>query len=284
MIPLDETARTLIERALEEDVGAGDWTTLWTVGEKARAEAVIVAKAEGVLAGARIVAAVFERVDPALKVEFEAADGERLAPGARVCTLRGPARAILTGERTALNFLQRLSGIASLTRRFVDRIEGTGAIILDTRKTTPGWRSLEKAAVRVGGGSNHRTGLFDMVLIKENHIAAAGGIAEAVERVREHNSAGLAVEVEVTSLEELDIAIRAGVDRILLDNMSLEMMREAVELTRRFEPDRPELEASGNMSLERVRAVAETGVDFISVGALTHSAPALDLSLRFLEE
>ena len=284
MIPLDETARTLIERALEEDVGAGDWTTLWTVGEKARAEAVIVAKAEGVLAGARIVAAVFERVDPALKVEFEAADGERLAPGARVCTLRGPARAILTGERTALNFLQRLSGIASLTRRFVDRIEGTGAIILDTRKTTPGWRSLEKAAVRVGGGSNHRTGLFDMVLIKENHIAAAGGIVEAVERVREHNSAGLAVEVEVTSLEELDIAIRAGVDRILLDNMSLEMMREAVELTRRFEPDRPELEASGNMSLERVRAVAETGVDFISVGALTHSAPALDLSLRFLEE
>jgi len=195
----------------------------------------------------------------------------------------GRARPILTGERTALNFLQRLSGVATMTRRFVDAVAGTGATILDTRKTTPSFRLLEKAAVRAGGGGNHRIGLYDMVLIKDNHIAAAGGITAAVRRVREHDRAGLPIEVEVTNLAELDEAIDAGVDRILLDNMDLETMRAAVERVRERAGEgrpRPLLEASGNITIDRVRAVAETGVDLISVGALTHSAPALDLSLR----
>ena len=280
MIPVDAEARALIERALEEDVGPGDWTTLWTIPEEAVASAEIVAKEEGVVAGLAIAEAVFHRVDPRIEVALDRDDGDVVSTGDRICAIRGPARAILTAERTALNFLQRLSGVATLTRRFVDRVEGTGARILDTRKTTPGWRRLEKAAVLAGGGANHRTGLFDMVLIKENHIAAAGGIGAAVQRVRERNAQRLAVEVEVTTLDELAEAIAAGVDRILLDNMGLETMRAAVERVRRLGEARPELEASGNMSLERVRDVAETGVDLISVGVLTHSAPALDLSLR----
>jgi nicotinate-nucleotide pyrophosphorylase (carboxylating) len=197
-----------------------------------------------------------------------------------ILTLRGPGRAILTGERVALNFLQRLSGVATTTRRFADAVAGTNARILDTRKTTPGWRTLEKAAVRAGGGENHRHGLYDAVLVKDNHIAIAGGIEEAIRRIRDHNVQGLPVIVEVRTLEELDAVLEHTVDRILLDNMDTASLREAVRRTRCRTG--PALEASGNMSLDRVREVAGTGVDFISVGALTHSAPAMDLSLRIV--
>lgn len=278
-VALDGTASHLIDLALAEDRGAGDWTTDWTVPLDLRARARILAKADGVIAGMDLARGVFARVDPNIDVDVLVDDGGIVRPGVVVCTLDGPARAVLTAERAALNFLQRLSGIATLTRRFVDAVEGTGARILDTRKTTPGWRVLDKAAVRAGGGANHRAGLHDMILLKENHIAVAGGMAAAVARVREHNRQGLQVEVEVRTLAELEEALAAGVERILLDNMQLELMRTAV--TRAREASAPvRLEASGNMTLERVRAVAETGVDDISVGALTHSAVALDLSLQ----
>lgn len=284
MIAVDAGAAELIDRAIAEDVGPGDWTTLWTVPEGAAACGRITAKAGGVVAGVALAAAVFHRLDPSLELRIERGDGAAVAPGDVVLTVRGGARAILTAERTALNFLQRLSGIATLTRRYVDAVRGTGVRILDTRKTTPGWRLLEKAAVRAGGGCNHRVGLHDMVLIKDNHVAAAGGVARAVRRVREHGRPDVAVEVEVASRAQLEEALEAGVDRILLDNMGLEAMAEAVRAVHAWSDAtgrrRPTLEASGNVTLDRVRAIAETGVDDISVGALTHSAPALDLSLR----
>lgn len=279
MLALDPDTEHLITLALEEDVGAGDWTTRWTVDPNARAKAAITAKAAGVVAGLAIAEAVFRRLDPDLDFTTDRADGDAVAPGDRVCTLQGRAHAILTGERTALNFLQRLSGIATATRRYVEAVAGTGARILDTRKTTPGWRRLEKAAVRAGGGGNHRAGLHDMVLIKENHIAAAGGITAAVQRVRAHDRDGLPIEVEVRNLAELDEVLPLGVDRVLLDNMDLDEMRAAVARAHACGSRRPALEASGNVTLERVAAIAATGVDLISVGALTHSAPALDLSL-----
>jgi nicotinate-nucleotide pyrophosphorylase (carboxylating) len=279
VIRLDDAALRLIDLALAEDRGSGDWTTRWIVPARARARATIVAKSSGVMAGLALASAVFLRLDP--RVEFEAAcsDGYRVEPGQHVATVSGPARAVLTGERTALNFLQRLSGIASTTRRFVDAVKGTRTRILDTRKTTPAWRALEKAAVRAGGGENHRAGLFDMVLIKENHALVAGGVAEAIRRVQDANSRNLRIEVEIHDLGELRAAIDARVDRVLLDNMELEQIREAVQHVRKRAAG-IEIEASGNMTLDRVRAVADAGVDFISVGALTHSAPALDLSLR----
>jgi nicotinate-nucleotide pyrophosphorylase (carboxylating) len=278
VIRIDDAALKLIELALAEDRGPGDWTTRWIVSARAKGEAEIIAKEAGVIAGLALAAAVFLRLDP--RVEFEAAvsDGDRVEPGMRIATIRGPARAILTGERTALNFLQRLSGVATVTRRFVDAIAGTRARILDTRKTTPAWRTLEKGAVRAGGGDNHRSGLYDMVLIKENHVALAGGVEEAIRRIRDANTRGLRVEVEIHDLSQLRAAIDARVDRVLLDNMSVERIREAVKVVRKRAAG-IEIEASGNMTLERVRAVADTGVDFISVGALTHSAPSLDLSL-----
>jgi nicotinate-nucleotide pyrophosphorylase (carboxylating) len=277
-VPVDDAALHLVDLALAEDRGPGDWTTRWIVSARTRVHAAIVGKAEGVVAGIDLARAVFLRLDPRADFEVLVADGERVTPGETILRLRGPGRAVLTGERVALNFLQRLSGIATLTRRFVEAIAGTGASILDTRKTTPGWRALEKAAVRAGGGENHRSGLYDMVLIKENHIAIAGGIAEAVKRVREQNLKKLPITVEVHSLEGLDAALDARVDRLLLDNLDTPTLRAIVKRVARLE-QRPRLEASGNMSLDRVRDVAETGVDFISVGSLTHSAPALDLSL-----
>lgn len=278
MIPLDDSALRLIELGLAEDTGGGDWTTQWTVPARTRGEAEIIAKEDGVIAGLALASAVFLRLDP--QVEFGAtfSDGDRVGKGETVAAIKGPARAILTGERTALNFLQRLSGIATATRRFVDAVAGTRARILDTRKTAPGWRLLEKAAVRAGGGDNHRVGLFDMVLIKENHAAIAGGLPEAMRRVHEANRRGLRVEVEIHDLAELRAAFDAGVDRILLDNLDTEQIREAVAQVRKRARG-IEVEASGNMTLERVRSVAEAGVDFISVGAITHSARALDLSL-----
>jgi nicotinate-nucleotide pyrophosphorylase (carboxylating) len=233
-----------------------------------------------VVAGVDAAAAVFAAVDPGIVMGVVRGDGIRATPGDVVLELTGPAGRILTAERVALNFMGRLSGIATLTRAFVDAVRGTGARIIDTRKTTPGWRHLEKAAVRAGGGGNHRMGLYDMVMIKDNHIVAAGGITQAVERVRARNHEHLPIEVEVRSMAELEEVLELYVDRILLDNMDPQGLRAAVERVKRMGAERPELEASGNVTLASVRAVAETGVDLISVGALTHSAPVADLSLR----
>ncbi len=277
---LDPEIERLLSAALDEDVGEGDWTSEWTVDAGQRAEAVVVAKESIVVAGAALVERVFLRVDDGLEVETLVPDGGRAETGDPVLRVRGKARGILTAERTALNFLGRLSGIATLTRRFVDRVAGTGARITDTRKTTPGWRRLEKEAVRAGGGENHRMGLYDMVLVKDNHIVAAGGIEQAVRRVRDVDRKGLPLEVEVAALDQLSGLRELAVNRILLDNMELGELRRAVEEVSTWPPPRPELEASGNMTLERVREVAETGVEWISVGALTHSAPTADLSLR----
>lgn len=277
---------TLIDRlvrlALDEDLDErGDVTSSATIPADQRLRARIVAKQAGVIAGLVLVEAVYQQVDPQVVVTLNVQDGDSVSPGTAVAEIVGAGRSILSGERVALNFLQRLSGIATLTLQFVDAVEGTNAVILDTRKTAPGWRVLEKYAVRMGGGSNHRMGLYDMVLIKDNHIAAAGGIAAAVAAVRADPVAhDLEIEVEVETLDQLREALDCRVERVLLDNMGDEQMAEAVEIT----AGRALLEASGNMSLERVRAVAETGVNYISVGALTHSAPALDLSMRITSE
>jgi len=268
----------LIDIALHEDIGSGDWTTRWVVPARTRATARVVAKAEGIIAGLSIASSVFLRIDPRVEIISSLKDGSTVTEGDVVFTIKGPARTILSGERTALNFLQRLSGIATATRRYVDAVAGTDAKILDTRKTTPGWRSLEKSAVKAGGGENHRIGLFDMVLIKENHIAIAGGVAEAIKRVRDANTKSLQVEVEARNKDELRAALEAGCDIVLLDNMDVQGIRECVRLVKQRN-GQVKTEASGNMTLERVRSVAETGVDFISVGALTHSVTALDLSL-----
>jgi nicotinate-nucleotide pyrophosphorylase (carboxylating) len=279
-MPLPEAARHLIQAALDEDVGAGDWTTLWTVPADRRAEARIVAKADGVLAGIAVARESFYGVDVDLEIVSALEDGASLSPGDVAMVVRGSARSILTAERTALNFLQRLSGVATVTRRYVEAVAGTGARVIDTRKTTPGMRAIEKAAVVSGGGTNHRHGLHDMVMIKDNHIAAAGGIGAAVDAVRRQNRLGLKVEVETATLVEVEEALAAGVDRIMFDNMSVELMRQAVSMVEVQGATRPETEASGGITLETIRRYAETGVDFISVGALTHSAPALDLSLQ----
>ena len=274
-----EHYRFLIEKALEEDLGDRGDITSDAIFSSQAGEARIVAKQEGILAGAPVAAEVFRHVDGQTRVEFLLEDGSTFAKGDEIARIAGKVRSLLRAERTALNFLGRLSGIATFTRRFVEAVEGTGCKILDTRKTTPAYRVLEKYAVRMGGGVNHRFGLYDMVLIKDNHIAAAGGVSQAVERVRSYlHSRGIAskIEVEVTSLAQLQEALALKVDRIMLDNMSLEEMRRAVEIA----AGRVLLEASGNVTLERVRAIAETGVDFISVGALTHSAPVCDFSMR----
>lgn len=282
-MPDSKALEHLIALALAEDVGPGDWTTEWTVDREAFGKAVIVAKEPLVVAGTKAASLVFQRVEPRLQLTLEAMDGDKLTAGDQLLLVQGPLRGILTGERVALNFLGRLSAVATLTRRYVEAVRGTGARILDTRKTTPGWRFLEKEAVRVGGGENHRLGLYDMVLVKDNHLVAAGGVTAAVERVRNENRAGLAVEVEVNTLQELGELLPLGVDRVLLDNMDLEVMKKAVDLVHALGETRPLVEASGNMTLESVRAVAETGVDLISVGALTHSVTGADLSLRVLE-
>ena len=260
---------------LREDLGQGDLTSLLVVPEDLEGEAVILAKEGGVLAGRWVAERVFALADPRTAFTPLVAEGARVAEGTEVARVRGPLRGILAGERLALNLLQRLSGIATLTRAYVEALAGTKAQILDTRKTTPGLRALEKYAVRVGGGRNHRYGLFDGILLKENHVRAAGGVGEAVRRAKARAPHYLKVEVEVRSLEELEEALEAGADLILLDNFPLEALREAV----RRVGGRVPLEASGNMTLERAKAAAEAGVDYVSVGALTHSAKALDLSL-----
>ncbi len=263
-----------IGRALAEDLGDGDLTTRAVVPEGARARARIRQKEPGVLAGLGVATAVFERVDPELEVKLLAAEGEWREPGP-VAEVTGPAASILAAERVALNFLGRLSGVATLTARYVRAVEGTGARILDTRKTTPGLRELEKEAVRAGGGVSHRGGLYDAILVKENHAALAGGVGEATRLALKAAPPGTTVEVECRTSEELEQALCPGITRILLDNMTPDQLRAAVKLA----AGRVELEASGGITLDTVRAVAETGVDYISVGALTHSAPALDVSL-----
>lgn len=276
----------LVELALAEDLGpTGDRTSLATIPEEATGRAVFVARSEGVLAGLPAVAQVAAAVDHRLSVEFLAADGDRLAPGTRVAVIAGPLRSLLAAERTALNFLQRLSGVASLTRRYVDAVAGLPVQVLDTRKTTPGWRLLEKYAVRMGGGVNHRIGLFDGVLIKDNHLAGLGDPATAVRRAVElarayPGNAGLPVEVEVDTLEQLRQALAVRPEIVLLDNMPPGVLRQAVALRDAKSPG-TRLEASGGVNLSTIRAIAEAGVDRISVGALTHSAPALDIGLDY---
>jgi len=262
-----------VARALAEDVGQGDLTTAATVPEQARARGLITQKAPGIVYGIDIAVETFRTLDPEIAVERLGAEGEWRERGP-VVRLEGAARAILTGERTALNFLQRLSGVATMAARCVRAVQGTGATILDTRKTTPGLRALEKAAVAAGGATNHRFGLFDAILIKENHAAMAGGVGRAVGKARAY-APDAPLEVECRTMDEVDEALAAGAPRILLDNMSVAQLRDAV----RHVAGRAELEASGGVTLDTLREIAGTGVDFVSVGALTHSAPALDLSL-----
>jgi nicotinate-nucleotide pyrophosphorylase (carboxylating) len=257
---------------LAEDIGDGDVTTLAVIDEEATCQGRILLKEAGVICGLDAAGSVFDALGA--RLEPLVADGDALEPGP-VANVEGPGRAVLTAERTALNLLGRLSGIATLTRRYVDALDGTGATILDTRKTTPGLRELEKYAVVCGGGTNHRRGLDDAILIKDNHLRLAGSITEAVERAKQ---TGLAVEVECETLDHAREAVAAGADRILLDNMPAAQLREAVVLV----GGRAELEASGGVTLETVRELAETGVDFVSVGALTHSARFLDVSLEVL--
>lgn len=273
--------RRIVQAALDEDIGSGDATTLATVPATAVARGVMVAREPLVVAGLELAADAFRLLDPALALATAAADGQRLERGGTLLDLTGSARAVLTAERVALNFVQRLSGVATLTAQFVEAIRGTRAQILDTRKTTPGWRRLEKYAVQCGGGKNHRFGLFDQVLIKDNHLAALAGaspnaIAAAVQRARAHYPQ-LAVEVEADTLAQVEQALAAGADLILLDNMTLDQLRSAVQMAN----GRTRLEASGGVTLGTVRGIAETGVDFISVGALTHSARAVDIALDF---
>jgi len=267
---------TCIRRALDEDIGEGDATTNSIVPPEATLKGKIVAKQSGVVAGLEIAAAVFDQLDD---VMFRALvkDGSTVLNRTTLAELDGSARALLTGERTALNFLGRMSGIATLTKQFVDAVEGTRAQILDTRKTVPGLRTIDKRAVQLGGGMNHRTGLFDMVLIKDNHIDFAGSITAAVKRVRAAEN-GLEIEVETRTLDDVLEALDLEVTRILLDNMTVETMREAVAIVR----GRAKLEASGNITLENVAEVARTGVDYISVGALTHSPKVFDVSLEWV--
>jgi nicotinate-nucleotide pyrophosphorylase (carboxylating) len=263
-----------IDRALAEDLGEGDVTTRAVVPEGARARARIAQKEPGVIAGLSVAQSAFERVDPELVFVSHCPVGKWRESGA-VAEITGAAASILAAERVALNFLGRLSGVATLTARYVRAVEGTGVRILDTRKTTPGLRELEKEAVRAGGGVSHRSGLHDAILVKENHAALAGGVGAAARLALERAPEGVTVEVECATLAEVEEAVTAGVPRVLLDNLTPEELRSAVELV----AGRAELEASGGITLETVRVVAETGIDFISVGALTHSAPALDLSL-----
>jgi nicotinate-nucleotide pyrophosphorylase (carboxylating) len=269
----------IVGRALAEDVGLGDVTTQATVDPGTPCRAEIIVRAPGIVAGTRVADAVFRRLDPATVVAYALHDGAAVGPGTVLLRLDGDAHAILTGERTALNFLQRMSGIATLTARFVEAVKGTGARICDTRKTAPGLRALDKYAVRVGGGHNHRIGLFDGVLIKDNHIRAAGGIGGAVERARESAHHLLAVEVETQSIAQVEEAVLAGADVIMLDNMDV---NEATQAIARI-GGRCRTEISGGVNLETVRAYAQCGVDYISVGALTHSAPALDISLEITD-
>ncbi|MEW6765293.1 MAG: carboxylating nicotinate-nucleotide diphosphorylase [Pseudomonadota bacterium] len=275
ILPSPQTIAQDVARALAEDLGSGD-VSAELVTEDATAHARVITREHMHLAGAAWFEEVFRQIDPRIEIRWTAQDGDRLTPNALLCTLHGPARGILSGERAGLNFLQTLSATATKTHKFVRAVHGTRARILDTRKTLPGLRRAQKYAVLCGGGWNHRIGLFDAILIKENHIAAAGGITQAVVRAR-HLHPDLLIEVEVENMPQLEEALMAGVPRILLDNFELEPLRAAVSLN----AGKAELEASGGVNLDTVRAIAETGVDFISIGGLTKDIQAIDLSMRF---
>jgi nicotinate-nucleotide pyrophosphorylase (carboxylating) len=275
---IDEGIGRLVRAALLEDIGSGDVTTDSIVPEDSVSTARIVAKEAGIVAGLAVLEHVMKELDPGASVTALVRDGTRIVPGQTVATVRARTRAILSGERVALNFVQRLSGIATTTARFVAELRGTKTRLLDTRKTTPGLRALEKYAVSVGGGENHRMGLWDMALVKDNHVAAAGGVRAAVERVRAKHPT-LKIEVEVTSRAELEEALRVGVERVMLDNMSVGDLEESIRLAR-ADRSSPEIEISGGVGLADLAALARLGADFISAGAITHSAPALDFSLE----
>jgi nicotinate-nucleotide pyrophosphorylase (carboxylating) len=283
--PLHPEILATIRRALDEDIGPGDATSNNIIPSGAQMEGIIVAKQAGIIAGLDVAAAVYSTLDPRVEFRPKVGEGMRVENRQTVATVAGPARSLLTGERTALNFLGRMSGIATLTGQFVQAVAGTRAVILDTRKTAPGLRIADKLAVQRGGGQNHRIGLYDMMLIKDNHIDFAGSITEAV-RLARAGADGLQIEVETRTLDHVREALRLGVERILLDNMSPEMLAEAVRITHASQVGvkgpSPLLEASGNVTVENVRRIAETGVDYISIGALTHSAKVFDLSFEYL--
>ncbi|PXX98009.1 carboxylating nicotinate-nucleotide diphosphorylase [Marinifilum breve] len=268
----------IIEHAFREDIGDGDITTNNLVPENSAAKASMTAKADGVIAGLPIAEKVFKKLDPNLIWKPLVKDGDTIKKGDVIVEMEGSFRALLTGERLALNLMQRMSGIASETAKYVAEVKHTNVQILDTRKTVPGLRALDKYSVKTGGGTNHRIGLYDLVMIKDNHIKVAGGIAPAVEQIRKSIPNHIKVEVETTNIEEVKEALNAGADIIMLDNMSNEDMTEAVQII----AGKAKTEASGNMSLERLKGVAETGVDFISIGALTHSVTALDISQNII--
>lgn len=274
-----KSAEVLFDLAFAEDIGDGDITTNNLVAPDARKTAVLVAKAEGVIAGLPVAEMVFKKFDQDIEWNVKMPDGSKVKPGDILVEFKGNYRALLTGERKALNFLQRLSGIATFANKCMKEVEGHNVEILDTRKTLPGYRYLDKYAVRMGGGSNHRFGLYDMVMIKDNHIQVAGGIKEAVEAIRSKIPKSIKIEVETTTLEQVQEALDSDVDIIMLDNMSSKIMKEAVTLI----DGRAKIEASGNMTLKRIRKVASTGVDYISIGALTHSVKALDISQRIID-
>jgi nicotinate-nucleotide pyrophosphorylase (carboxylating) len=274
-----EAAQTLIDLALEEDVATGDITTNNLIPAETRRKAYMVAKADGVVAGLPVAEMVFRQLDNELLWEPQLEEGAKVTNGTVIVRFEASYRALLTAERTALNFFQRLSGIATMSAKYADAVKGTNTVILDTRKTLPGFRILDKYAVKIGGATNHRIGLFDMVMIKDNHIEVAGGIMPAVEQIRAKVPADMKIEVETTNLAQVMEALAAGADIIMLDNMDNKTMSEAVRLI----DGQAKVEASGNMTLERIKGVASTGVDFISIGALTHSVQALDISQR-LEE
>ncbi|MDR2556069.1 MAG: carboxylating nicotinate-nucleotide diphosphorylase [Fibromonadaceae bacterium] len=274
-----QDAQTLIRLALAEDVRTGDFTSLWTLPAKQVQTATLIAKENGIVAGLPVIPLVFSELGGDVKIDAFIKDGDSVKIGDKIATITGETKTLLSGERVMLNFLQQLSGVATITGKFAAVLKGGKTKVLDTRKTIPGFRTLQKYAVLAGGGSNHRMGLWDMVLVKDNHIAAAGGVLEAWNAVKKQNTQNLKVEIEVESLEQLKLLLGLGVDRIMLDNMSNETMQEAIRIVRES-GDSVELEASGNMTLERVKEIADIGLDFISVGALTHSVKALDISMR----
>lgn len=274
-----EAALALIRLAIAEDVHTGDVTSLWTIPAEQKQKARLIAKGAGVLAGLPIIELVFKELKAPVELTLYKKDGDRVYSGELIAEIAGTTRALLTGERTLLNFIQQLSGVATITASYAEALSLGATRVLDTRKTLPGFRALQKYAVLAGGGINHRMGLFDMVLVKDNHIAACGGVLEALAVVKKNNTAGLRVEIEVENLDDLNRLLHQGVDVIMLDNMDNETMAQAVEIVRES-GDPVKLEASGNMDLERLHEIAKIGLDYISVGALTHSVKALDISMR----
>lgn len=274
-----EAAKTLIKLALEEDVATGDITTDNLIPAETRRKAYMIAKADGVIAGLPVAEMVFRQLDESLTWQPQVKEGDRVTNGTVLVRFEASYRALLTAERTALNFFQRLSGIATMSAKYADAVKETKTVILDTRKTLPGFRILDKYAVKAGGATNHRIGLFDMVMIKDNHIEVAGGITPAVKQIRAKIPSDIKIEVEITTLDQVQEALESGADIIMLDNMDNETMAKAVKLI----DGKAKVEASGNMTMERLRGVASTGVDYISIGALTHSVQAMDISQR-LEE